>query len=82
MAITFGNETNFSSHINLTKTEQKWFFTKPFNGESDTEKVLLQLNSLISANVVKFEKEEGIQNSESTNWKAKLEISGFNRLKL
>ena len=57
-------------------------FHKAFNGESDTEKVLLQLNSLISANVVKFEKEEGIQNSESTNWKAKLEISGFNQTEI
>ena len=82
VSITFGNETNLSSHVNLTKKEQKWFFTKPFNGESDTEKVLLQLNSLISANVVKFEKEEWIQNSESTNWKAKLEISGFNQTEI
>ena len=82
MAITFGNETNFSSHINLTKTEQKWFFTKPFNGESDTEKVLLQLNSLISANVVKFEKEEGFKIANLQIGKQNLKSQDLIRLKL
>ena len=79
VSIKFGDHENLSSHINLSKKNQKWYFTQPFTGESDTEKVLLQLNSLISAKVLKFEKDDGKENNQSSKWKAKLEISGFNK---
>ena len=79
IAIKFGDETTRSSHVILEKNEEDWVFIEPFKGDSDNEKVLLQLNSLISTNILKFQSEDEKTYLNAKKWKTKLEISGFNQ---
>ena len=79
IAIKFGDETTRSSHVILEKNVEDWVFIEPFKGDSDNEKVLLQLNSLISTNILKFQSEDEKTYLNAKKWKTKLEISGFNQ---
>ena len=49
-------------------------------GDSDNEKVLLQLNSLVSANILKFESNIEKKHIKPKKWKTTLEISGFDQV--
>ena len=80
IAIKFGEDITPTSHITLERNEQNWGFVEPFKGESDNEKVLLQLNSLISSNILNFEYRKDNKNLNPKKWKATLEISGFNQI--
>ena len=80
IAIKFGENTTPTSHIILERNEQNWSFVEPFTGEWDNEKVLLQLNSLISSNILNFESRKDNKNLNPKKWKATLEISGFNQI--
>ena len=80
ITIKFGDETNRSSHVSLEKNDGNWFFKEPFKGDSDNEKVLLQLNSLVSANIFKFESNIEKKHIKPKKWKTTLEISGFDQV--
>ena len=80
ITIKFGDETTRSSHVSLEKNDGNWFFKEPFKGDSDNEKVLLQLNSLVSANIFKFESNIEKKNINPKKWKTTLEISGFDQV--
>lgn len=79
ISITFQDSENLKNKTNLVKKDQNWFFSEPFTGEADNEKVLFLLNSMISSRILDFkvnnQKIETVKNS----FKAQLEISGFNQ---
>ena len=79
ISVEFGEGEKINSRTNLAKKNEKWVFTEPFKGEADTEKVLYQLNSLISASVIGFKDENNKQKVSNETWKAKLDVSGFNQ---
>ena len=79
ISVQFGEGEKINSRTNLKKKNEKWVFTEPFNGETDNEKVLFQLNSLISAKVIGFQDEYNKEMLPIETWKAKLEITGFNK---
>lgn len=78
ISITFEDSENLKSKTNLVKKDQNWFFTEPFSGEADTEKVLFQLNSLISSRILDFKVDDSHLDIVKNSFKARLEISGFN----
>ena len=78
ISITFEGSENLKNKTNLLKKDQNWFFTEPFSGEADTEKVLFQLNSLISSRILDFKVDDSHLDIVKNSFKARLEISGFN----
>lgn len=78
ISITFEGSENLKNKTNLVKKDQNWFFTEPFSGEADTEKVLFQLNSLISSRILDFKVDDSHLDIVKNSFKARLEISGFN----
>jgi hypothetical protein len=78
ISITFEDSENLKNKTNLVKKDQNWFFTEPFSGEADTEKVLFQLNSLISSRILDFKVDDSHLDIVKNSFKARLEISGFN----
>lgn len=78
ISITFEDSENLKNKTNLLKKDQNWFFTEPFSGEADTEKVLFQLNSLISSRILDFKVDDSHLDIVKNSFKARLEISGFN----
>jgi hypothetical protein len=78
ISITFEDSENLKNKTNLVKKNQNWFFTEPFSGEADTEKVLFQLNSLISSRILDFKVDDSHLDIVKNSFKARLEISGFN----
>ena len=78
ISITFEDSENLKNKTNLVKKDQIWFFTEPFSGEADTEKVLFQLNSLISSRILDFKVDDSYLDIVKNSFKARLEISGFN----
>ena len=79
ISITFEGSENLKNKTNLVKKDQNWFFTEPFSGEADTEKVLFQLNSLISSRILDFKVDDSHLDIVKNSFKARLEISGFNK---
>ena len=79
LSISFDNQDDLKNKTSLEKQEEEWHFTEPFLGEADTERVLLLLNSLISAKIIDYESEDIDLNSTSKKWRAELAVSGFNR---
>jgi len=79
LSISFENKDGLKNTTSLEKQEEEWHFTQPFLGKADTERVLLLLNSLISANIIDYENESNDLNSSSKKWRAELSVSGFNR---
>ena len=78
LSITFENQ-EVKNTTSLTKQEEEWFFTEPFSGKADTERVLLLLNSLVSAKIINYDLNHADQNKSYNKWKAKLAITGFNQ---
>ena len=78
ISITFEGSENLKNKTNLLKKDQNWFFTEPFSGEADTEKVLFQLNSLISSRILDLKVDDSHLDIVKNSFKARLEISGFN----
>jgi hypothetical protein len=79
VSISFESKDGLKNTTSLEKQEEEWHFTQPFLGKADTERVLLLLNSLISANIIDYENESNDLNSTSKKWRAELAVSGFNR---
>ena len=79
ISITFEDSDNLKNQTNLVKKDQNWFFSEPFTGEADTEKVLFQLNSLMSSRILDFKVDDSNINIIKNSFKARLEISGFNQ---
>ena len=78
ISITFEDSESLKNKTNLIKKDQNWFFSEPFTGEADTEKVLFQLNSLISSRILDFKVGNSNLGAIKNSFKAQLEISGFN----
>ena len=79
ISITFEDSDNLKNQTNLVKKDQNWFFSKPFTGEADTEKVLFQLNSLMSSRILDFKVDDSNIDTIRNSFKARLKISGFNQ---
>lgn len=80
LSVTFKTENNQTNETSLFRDDQSWNFNKPFNGKADAEKVMLYLNSLLSANITNFQiSDEDKKTSTTAKWTAKLELNGFDK---
>lgn len=80
LSISFSRENNQTNTTSLIRNNQDWSFTIPFQGNADPEKVMLQLNSLLSANITSFNSSNDyLNNIPKKNWTTELVITGFDQ---
>ncbi|MDA8990676.1 DUF4340 domain-containing protein [Opitutales bacterium] len=80
ISVKFQGENNQTNETSLVKENQNWNFITPFIGKADAEKVMLYLNSLLSANISSFHMSDEDHNKSTVpKWTTKLELHAFNK---